>query len=322
MAEHRSADPVCADQPASKKAKVDSCSLAASKETVRMMPPKIHYATVFTTDVLKSVQFYKEVFGFESTMESPEWTELHPPHSSKDMTTLSLHKSDSKNVRSTEKDSGTVALGIFVPNLAEFHAMIEKRGDVKIVKEPTKEHWGGVKSEYQCPDGLLVSVIEDSAGMFKNEPRDNTPSTGNGICHIEFPVADLARAKKFWGDTFGWTFFDFTDSYVVFNTQDKKYTVGGGLYKTENVSERLNIAAIHVKVLDIEAAIEKVKQAGGSVHKEKYEIPNVGYNAFVKDTEGNVFGLYTDKGTSGDANAQAKTSCSNGNSDGKSNGHA
>jgi len=320
MAEHRSADSECADQPSCKKAKVDSGSVA-SKETSRLLPPKIHYATVFTSDVLKSVQFYKEVFGFESSFESPEWTELHPPHSSKDMTTLSLHKSDSKTLRSIEKDSGTVGLGVFVPNVTEFHSMIEKRGDVKIVKVPTKEPWGGVKAEYQCPDGLLVSVVEDAGGMFKNEPRDNTPSLGNGICHIEFPVADLVRAKKFWGDVFGWTFMDFTDSYAVFNTQDKKYPVGGGLYKTET-PERLTIAAIHVSVKDIDAAVEKIKQAGGSLQKEKYEIPNVGYNAFVKDSEGNVFGLYTAMGSkSGDAK-EAGTTCSNGSSDGKSNGHS
>jgi predicted enzyme related to lactoylglutathione lyase len=38
--------------------------------------------------------------------------------------------------------------------------------------------------------------------------------------------------------------------------------------------------------------MKKIVNAGGKIVTEKTAIPSVGYSAYVKDTEGNIFGLF------------------------------
>ncbi len=38
--------------------------------------------------------------------------------------------------------------------------------------------------------------------------------------------------------------------------------------------------------------VEKVKANGGTVTSEKHAVPGVGWQAYFKDTEGNVFGVH------------------------------
>ena len=45
---------------------------------------------------------------------------------------------------------------------------------------------------------------------------------------------------------------------------------------------------------EIEPVLEKVKEHGGTVVKEKFLIgEGIGWNAFFKDTEGNEIGVYS-----------------------------
>ncbi len=46
-----------------------------------------------------------------------------------------------------------------------------------------------------------------------------------------------------------------------------------------------------MQVEDIDKAMEAVKANGGTITREKGEIPHVGWFAGAKDTEGNRFGL-------------------------------
>ncbi len=43
-------------------------------------------------------------------------------------------------------------------------------------------------------------------------------------------------------------------------------------------------------VEDLDATLAKVEQGGGVIVVPKMEIPNVGWLAYFKDTEGNIFG--------------------------------
>ncbi len=56
-------------------------------------------------------------------------------------------------------------------------------------------------------------------------------------------------------------------------------------------SEQIFYYDCTVKVKDLEKAMESVKTNGGTITKEKMEIPGVGFFAGAKDTEGNKFGL-------------------------------
>lgn len=51
---------------------------------------------------------------------------------------------------------------------------------------------------------------------------------------------------------------------------------------------------ITITVDSIDEHFEKVKEAGGEVVVPKGEVPEMGYYAYINDTEGNVIGLWED----------------------------
>ena len=54
----------------------------------------------------------------------------------------------------------------------------------------------------------------------------------------------------------------------------------------------LKSVTVTIGVADIDKSLAKVEKLGGKVIGKKTEIPNMGWTAYIKDTEGNVIGLY------------------------------
>jgi len=67
--------------------------------------------------------------------------------------------------------------------------------------------------------------------------------------------------------------------------------INGGMYQRAEANEKFYLYDCTVDVSNLDKAIEAVKANGGTITKEKMEIPGVGWFAGVKDTEGNRFGL-------------------------------
>ena len=117
--------------------------------------------------------------------------------------------------------------------------------------------------------------------------------------HFEIYAADLARAQKFYGDIFGWTFNTWKGEgfdYVLVMTGDKTTPgINGGLLKRAGAEpvdgQAVNAAVLTMEVDDIDAYITKIEAAGGKVALAKMNMGGVGFMAYYKDTEGNVFGL-------------------------------
>ncbi|MFB3893379.1 MAG: VOC family protein [Phycisphaerae bacterium] len=114
---------------------------------------------------------------------------------------------------------------------------------------------------------------------------------GGNICHVEISVTDMAAARKFYGDAFGWTFPMAGDEYTIFKAGDG---VGGGL---ELCKERKSDGAvtIYIYVDDIPAALDKIVKAGGKAERPKTEIPSYGFMATFRDPCGNKMALFTAK---------------------------
>lgn len=82
------------------------------------------------------------------------------------------------------------------------------------------------------------------------------------IDYIEFNVADIAAAKAFYGNAFGWSFTDYGPSYCEFN--DGRLT--GGF--TNIQPPRPGGGPLVILYADkLEEALEKVEQAGGKIVK-------------------------------------------------------
>jgi predicted enzyme related to lactoylglutathione lyase len=109
------------------------------------------------------------------------------------------------------------------------------------------------------------------------------------LVHFEFPSQDAARAQKFWGDLFGWTFEGFADDAPVeYYMTNAGGDPGGAVYPSES-GERGPI--VYFDTDDIDAHVARVNEVGGRA-EEKQPIPGVGWFARCWDTEGNPFSLY------------------------------
>jgi len=121
------------------------------------------------------------------------------------------------------------------------------------------------------------------------------------VVHFEIQADDVDRAKKFYGDVFGWTFKDWDMGdfkYTVVMTApdgSKEVGINGGLYKRPSPAkfEKGGVAAYicTIDVDDCDAIVAKVKSAGGKVIMEPSDMKDVGRLAQCLDTEGNLFGL-------------------------------
>ncbi|HEY8192771.1 MAG TPA: VOC family protein [Gaiellaceae bacterium] len=108
------------------------------------------------------------------------------------------------------------------------------------------------------------------------------------VVHFEIPADDTGRARGFWTDVFGVEFqsYDGPMEYHMFQNEDNQS--GGGLMPRQEGQEGLTV---YFGTDDIDAAREKVEQAGGSV-EEKQAVPGMGWFAHAKDTEGNRFSFW------------------------------
>ena len=118
------------------------------------------------------------------------------------------------------------------------------------------------------------------------------------VVHFEIPFDDKARAMKFYSESFGWKLTDMPEmSYVMAQTGpvDEKQmhtepgAINGGLFQRPKEAPH---PAVYVGVASVDDALKKVEKAGGQVVTPKTPIPGMGAYARVRDTEGNVVGLF------------------------------
>jgi uncharacterized protein len=118
------------------------------------------------------------------------------------------------------------------------------------------------------------------------------------VVHFEVPFDDQARAKKFYGDVFGWEMVDVPGmSYTIVRTvavdennmPKEAGAINGGLTPRD---ETAATPVVVVDVASVDQAVKKAEVAGGSVIMPKHAVGDMGLYARVKDTEGNIIGLW------------------------------
>lgn len=121
------------------------------------------------------------------------------------------------------------------------------------------------------------------------------------VVHFEIPVDDLKRAKKFYSSIFGWKLQDMpmpggmtytmaTTAPVSKNHVPKERgTINGGLMQR---TEKVPAPVFAIQVNSVDKYIKKVAGKGGEVVMPKMEIAGMGFYAYMKDSEGNVIGLW------------------------------
>lgn len=119
-----------------------------------------------------------------------------------------------------------------------------------------------------------------------------------GVVHFEIPADDENRAREFYSAAFGWGFEVMPEmeySLATTTPLDEQGSpavpgsINGGLFKR---GEGLSAPVVTVDVDDIDAALEKITALGGSTYREKMPVGGMGWNAYFKDSEGNIVGLW------------------------------
>jgi uncharacterized protein len=123
------------------------------------------------------------------------------------------------------------------------------------------------------------------------------------VVHFELPFDDGDRARSFYRDAFGWTLQDIPEmEYTGVQTgpggadgmPDEPGYIGGGLFERGDDEPRGPVVVIDVP--DIDAALERIGELGGSVATPKMTVGDMGHAAYFRDPEGNVVGLWQNAG--------------------------
>ncbi len=101
---------------------------------------------------------------------------------------------------------------------------------------------------------------------------------------------DLDGSEKFYGELFGWKLEGMGDSPYRMLLADGKGI--GGMMTLERAAGMPSHWMGYIGVGDCAAAAATVKTAGGQLHKDKTEIPNVGWFAVATDPQGAAFMLF------------------------------
>jgi len=126
--------------------------------------------------------------------------------------------------------------------------------------------------------------------------------SGCAVVHFEIHARDLDRARAFYEQAFGWTFQSMGGpiEYWLIRTGRSEGPNGpvgidGGVLRNggRDAGEGAgpNAFVCTIEVPDIDATLEKVLAAGATVQMPKELMQGVGWLCYLKDPEGNVFGV-------------------------------
>lgn len=123
----------------------------------------------------------------------------------------------------------------------------------------------------------------------------------NGIGWFEIYVANLARAKSFYetvfeveleaignADTAQLTMLQFPSSMDM-------YGCGGAIVHYEGCQSGGNSTVVYFSCEDCAIEESRVANAGGQVEQSKFSIGEFGFVSHIKDSEGNMIGLHSQK---------------------------
>lgn len=115
----------------------------------------------------------------------------------------------------------------------------------------------------------------------------SAPEIHAHIDYVEYNVVDIPRAKKFYGDAFGWTFTDYSDSYCEFFDGRLR----GGL--TTQGPRMPGGPLIVLYAAKLEETQARIEAAGGIVSRETFSFPG-GRRFQFRDLDGYELGVWSD----------------------------
>lgn len=117
------------------------------------------------------------------------------------------------------------------------------------------------------------------------------------VSHFEIHADHPDRAIKFYRDTFEWRFERWSggDYWLIMSGGLDEAGIDGGLMKRRGPAptegQAVNGYVCTIMVPNLDAYHQKVMGGGGSNAVPRMPVPGVGWLAYYKDPEGNLFGM-------------------------------
>lgn len=126
----------------------------------------------------------------------------------------------------------------------------------------------------------------------------------NRVVHFEIHAANPERCARFYTEVFGWEIKEWIVPGVQMPDEHRYWLVttgpedpginGGMLFRRGPApaeGQPVNAYVCTMEVASVDESVEKALNAGGNVGVPKMAIKGVGWVAYCKDTEGNIFGM-------------------------------
>jgi uncharacterized protein len=116
------------------------------------------------------------------------------------------------------------------------------------------------------------------------------------ITHFEIHAEDPERAIAFYKGVFGWEFAAWAGPmpyWLITTGPDSEPGINGGLVPRRGPIDGTAVVAFvcSLTVPSVDESVASALAHGGSIALPKMPIPGVGWLAYCKDTEGNIFGV-------------------------------
>ncbi len=133
----------------------------------------------------------------------------------------------------------------------------------------------------------------------------------NRVVHFEVHASDPERVAALYRDVFGWRIQEWIIPGVEVPTENRYWLVTTGAEPSAGINggmvvrrgaaptdgQAVNAFVCTVGVASVDASVQQVLAAGGTVAVPKMPIKGIGWLAYCKDPAGNLFGVMADDTT-------------------------
>jgi predicted enzyme related to lactoylglutathione lyase len=112
------------------------------------------------------------------------------------------------------------------------------------------------------------------------------------VVHFEIPADNPERVAGFYKKVLGWTIQKWEgpmDYWLISTGKNSEPGIHGGIARKKD--RPASGVLVTAQVDSIDDCLKKITLAGGSIIVPKRAIPGVGYQAHIRDPEGNVIGI-------------------------------
>jgi predicted enzyme related to lactoylglutathione lyase len=143
---------------------------------------------------------------------------------------------------------------------------------------------------------MIRGITKEKEDWIMSEVNEYKPGT---FCWVDLGTTDANGAKTFYGDLLGWSFEDRPAGpdavYTMLKLEGKEVA---GLYQLGEDMTSQGVPShwlSYVSVASADDTAKRVKELGGTVLKEPFDVFDVGRMAVVQDPTGAVFAIWQPK---------------------------